>query len=137
MLFASIAGDPFEQGAGTVAWPIEPPEGARQAPPLALLLDGLPAAQDRERQRAWASRRVGLILIGAAALAEVLLLLVQSRAAQRRLEEHLADASDALPEADRARLMDSAREHPLLRALLAVALVGLAFALVAALTTFR
>jgi hypothetical protein len=33
--------------------------------------------------------------------------------------------------------MNSAREHPLLRALLAVALVGLAFALVAALTTFR
>jgi hypothetical protein len=137
ILFASLAGDPLEQGAGTVAWPIEPPEGAMVAPPLALLLDGLPAAQDRERQRAWASRRVGLILIGAAAIAEVLLLLVQSRAAQRRLEEHLAEASGTLPEADRARLMDSAREHPLLRALLAVALVGLAFALVAALSTFR
>jgi hypothetical protein len=137
VLFASVAGDPLEQGAGTVAWPLRPAEGAVSAPPLSLLLDGLPAAQEREWQRAWASRRAGLVLVGAAALAEVLLLLVQSRAAQRRLEQHLDEASGALPAADRARLLSAAREHPGLRALLAVALVGLAFALVAALSTFR
>ncbi len=42
-----------------------------------------------------------------------------------------------MPEADRARLLGAAREHPALRALLAASLVGLAFAMVAALSTFR
>jgi hypothetical protein len=137
VLYAVVAGDAHEQGSGTVAWPILPPEGAATPQPMAMLLDGLPAAQEREKQRAWATRKTGLVLIGAAALAEVLLLLLQSRASQRRLEAHLQDASTAMPEADRARLMGAAREHPLLRALTAVTLVGLAFAMVAALSTFR
>ena len=137
VLYATVAGDPVEQGSGTVAWPLRPAEGAVTPQPLALLLDGMPAAQDREKQRAWGARRTGLFLIGAAALAEVLLLLAQSRASQRQLEAHLSEASGTLPEADRALLLGAAREHPVLRALLAVALVGLAFALVAALSTFR
>jgi hypothetical protein len=137
ILYATLAGDPVEQGAGTVAWPIRPDEGAVVPQPLALLLDGLPTGLDREKQRASATRRAGLWLIGAAALAEVLLLLVASRASQRKLEAHLIEASGPMPEADRARLLQSAREHPVLRALLAVSLVGLSFAMVAALSTFR
>ncbi len=137
VVYATVAGDPVEQGAGTIAWPLRPAEGAVAPPPLALLVDGLPTALEREKQRAWATRRAGLWLIGAAALAEVLLLLVASRASQRKLEAHLTEASGPMPEADRERLLQSSREHPVLRALLAVSLVGLSFAMVVALSTFR
>jgi hypothetical protein len=107
------------------------------------LLDGVPAAVARDDRRAGGARRVGLTLIGAAALAEIVLLLLLSRASQRRLDAHITEASSAeegglaLPDADRAKLMEAAREHPLLRALLAAALLALAFAMVAALATFR
>jgi hypothetical protein len=77
------------------------------------------------------------VLLGVAALAEVLLLLLQGRASQRKLDAHLAEASESLPEADRERLRRAAREHPALNALVAVSLVALAFAMVAALSTFR
>ena len=137
VLYATVAGDPVERGAGTIAWPLRPPSGAVVPRPLDLLLDGVPSALEREKQRAWVTRRAGLLLIGAAALAEALLLLAGGRASQRRLEAHMIDASGTLPAADRARLLGATREHPVLRALLAVALVGLAFAMVAALTTFR
>jgi hypothetical protein len=137
VLYAVVAGDPVERGPGTVAWPIRPAEGAVTPRPIAILLDGLPDALAREKQRSWTTRRAGLLLIGAAALAEMMLLLVMSRASQRHLEAHLAGASESLPAADRERIMSAAREHPALRALLAVALVGLGFAMVAALSTFR
>ena len=140
---ATVAGDTRERGSGTVAWPLRPSEGAAQPPPVPSLLDGVPAAVARDALRAWGARRVGLTLIGAAALAEIVLLLLLSRASQRRLEAHITAASSAqegslaLPDADRAKLMEAAREHPLLRLLLAVALLVLAFAMVAALATFR
>ena len=137
VLYASVAGDPVERGAGTVAWPIRPKEGAVVPRPLELLLDGLPNAVEREKQRAWVTRRAGLLLIATAALAEVLMLLMGGRASQRKLEAHMIDASGPLPEADRAKLLGATRERPVLRALLAVALVGLGFAMVAALATFR
>lgn len=137
LLYATVAGDPMEKGAGTVAWPIRPAEGAVVPRLLALLLDGIPGALEREKQRAWVTRRAGLLLIATAALAEVLLLLTGGRASQRRLEAHMTGASGTLPEADRAKLLDSAREQPVLRALLVVALVGLGFAMVGALATFR
>jgi hypothetical protein len=145
LLYATVAGDPLEQGAGTIAWPLRPAEGAVDPHPLAPLLrgapapllDGIPAALDREKQRAWATRRSGLVLIGVATLAEILLLLLQGRASQRKLDAHLAQASESLPEEDRARLRKAAREHPALHALVAVSLVALAFAMVAALSTFR
>ena len=78
-----------------------------------------------------------------AAIAEALLLLMLSRASQRRLEAHLVAASsashgdEALPEEDRQKLLSAAREHPILRLALAVALTFLAFALVTAMSTFR
>jgi hypothetical protein len=138
----TVAGDAREAGSGTVAWPLRP-EGTAQPPRMSTLLDGVPAAVARDDRRAWAARRVGLTLIGAAALAEVVLLLLLSRASQRRLEAHITAASSveegslALPDADRVKLMEAAREHFLLRTLLAVALLVLAFAMVAALATFR
>lgn len=144
LVYATVAGDPREQGSGTVAWPIAPNEGAvATTRALDLLLDGQAEAQAREQKRAWAARRTGLILLGVAALCEVLLLLWQSRASQRRLEEHLAGASaaadgeEALPADDRDRLLRAARERPVLRALVLVSLVGLGFAMIAALSTFR
>ena len=138
LVYATVAGDPVEQGSGTVAWPLRPAEGAvAGARTLELLLDGVPAAVEREKLRAWTARRNGLLVIGAAALAEVLLFLLQSRASQRRLDAHLRQASAELSEADRAQVLGAGREQPLLRALLAMALVGLGFALVAALSTFR
>ena len=144
LVYATLAGDPLEQGSGTVAWPLRPSEGEVSGErAMSLLLDGLPASQARERDRAWAARRAGLALLGLAALAEVLLILMQSRAYQRRLEAHLREASaadgerEALSEADRQRLLGSAREHPALRAIVMVCLVALAFAMIAALATFR
>jgi len=145
LLYVTVAGDPLEQGAGTITWPLRPAEGAVDPHPLAPLvhgvpaplLDGLPAALDREKQRAWATRRSGLILLGVAALAEVLLLLLQGRASQRKLDAHLAQASESLPEADRERLRKAGKEHPALHAVVAVSLVALAFAMVAALSSFR
>ena len=136
-LAATVAGDPMEQGAGTVAWPIRPEEGAITHRPVRLLYDGLPGAIAREEQRASSARRAGLVLVGAAALAEVLLLLLLGRASQRRLTAHLVEASAPMPEADRARVLAAGHEHPVLRALLAAALVGLGFAMMAALSTFR
>ena len=151
-LGAVVAGDPYEQGAGTIAWPIAPAaeaRGGRGVSPrrIALLADGLPAAEARERARAGRARSAGLAVVGAAAIAEVLLLLVRSRRAQRRWEAHLEEAGGGpgggageaapLAGADRERLLASARAEPALRVLAFAALVGLAFAMVAALATFR
>jgi hypothetical protein len=139
----TVAGDAREHGSGTVTWPIRPTGCTMEPPPMPILLDGVPASVARDDRRAWTARRIGLALIGAAAFAEVVLLLLLGRASQRRLEAHLATASSedeegaALPAADRAKLMEAAREHPLLRALLGAALLVLAFAMLAALATFR
>ncbi|WP_437731147.1 hypothetical protein [Sorangium sp. So ce1335] len=145
--WAVVASDPYEQGAGTVAWPLAP--AARPDPPrrVALLADGLPAAEARERARVSRARRAGLAVLGAAAAAQMLLLALRSRAARRRLEAHLAAASGGpgedgaagapLSGEDRGRLLAAARAEPLLSVLALAALVGLSFATVAALATFR
>jgi len=70
-------------------------------------------------------------------VAEVLLLLLLGRASQRKLTAHLAGASETMSDDDRVRVLAAGREHPALRALLAAALVGLGFAMIAALSTFR
>jgi hypothetical protein len=154
-LQAVVAGDPSEQGSGTVAWPLVPPEGTAEIRRVELLLDGLPAAESRERARASAARRAAGLVVGTAALVEVLLLLLLSRASQRALEKHLAGASGAaepegnawspdepararpapLSAADKEKLVASARDYPVLWALALSALVGLGFALVIALAT--
>lgn len=139
-----LAGDAFEQGAGTVAWPLVPPEGTAAVRRVELLLDGMPGAEAQERARAWAARRAAVMVVGAAAMLEVLLLVLMSRASQRALEEHLVRASGAedgasrpMSTLDRATLLASARHHPVLSLLAATSLVGLAFSLVLALATLR
>ncbi|XYH94485.1 hypothetical protein ACMHYB_42635 [Sorangium sp. So ce1128] len=143
--WAVIASDPYEQGAGTVAWPLSPAAGPAPPRRVALLADGLPAAEARERARASGARRAGLAVLGATAVAQMLLLALRSRAARRRLEAHLAAASRGedgtagapLSREDRVRLLAAARAEPLLSVLALAALVGLSFAAVAALATFR
>lgn len=147
--YVVVASDPYEQGAGTVAWPLAA-TGAVAAPlRVALLADGMPAAEARERARASRARRAGLAVLGATALAEMLLILVWSRGAQRRLEAHFDAAARGggdgaerpsgapLSGADRARLLAAARAQPLLGVLALAALIGLSFAIVAALATFQ
>ena len=136
ILYVSVAGDPLEQGAGTVAWPLRPAEAAFATRPFELLLDGIPAARELEKARAWSSRRAGLAVIAAAALAEILLLLYRSRASQQKLEAHfLAGEAEGSPE--RPALLRAAREHVVLRALVGVAMIALAFAIIGALTSLR
>jgi hypothetical protein len=138
LLYATVAGDPLEKGAGTVAWPLRPAEGAVAGRSIDLLLDGVPAARDREKARAWKARRYGMAVVGAAALLEILLLMLRSRDSQRKLEEHFTgEGAPKLSAEERAGLLGAARDRPLLRALVVVALVGLGFAIIAALSTFR
>ncbi|WP_437630978.1 hypothetical protein [Sorangium sp. So ce854] len=145
--WAVVASDPYEQGAGTVAWPLAATAGPASPRRVALLADGLPAAEARERARAAQARRAGLAVLGATAAAEMLLLALRSRTARRRLEAHLAAAAGGagedgaagapLSREDRGRLLAAARAEPLLSVLALAALVGLSFATVAALATFR
>ena len=137
-LFATIAGDPLEQGAGTVAWPITPREGAVLPRSLELLFDGMTSAQAREETRAAEARRAGLLVVAAAAIVEVLLLILRNRSAQKALEAHLVEASaEEMSAEDRGKVLKSGRDYPLLRALVAAAVLGLAFAIIAALGTLR
>ncbi|XXX73739.1 hypothetical protein WMF30_39455 [Sorangium sp. So ce134] len=145
--WAVVASDPYEQGAGTVAWPLSRAAGAAAPRRVALLADGVPAAEARERARASRARRAGLAVLGAAGVAEMLLLALRSRTARRRLSAHLASASGGegedgtggapLSREDRGRLLATVRAEPLLSVLALAALVGLSFAAVAALATFR
>jgi hypothetical protein len=136
--FATVAGDPLEQGAGTVAWPIEPREGAVLPRPLTLLFDGMAAAEAREQQRAWEARRAGMFVVAAAAIVEVLLLILRNRSAQKTLEAHLVEATaEEMSAEDRGKVLKSGRDYPVLRALVAAAVLGLAFAIIAALGTLR
>lgn len=141
-----VSGDPFERGSGTAAFPIVPPRGAIAPARLELLLDGASASEARERGRAAKARHAAIFLVAAAALAEVVLIFVRTRMSQRALDENLAeavsadasrDAGEAVPLADRARILATARErNPMLRVALAAALVLLGFAMIAALSTF-
>ncbi|MGK4002939.1 hypothetical protein WMF31_09985 [Sorangium sp. So ce1036] len=144
--WAVVASDPHEQGAGAVAWPLSPAAAVATPRRVELLADGWPEAEARERARASRARRRGLLVLGAAAAAEMLLLAIEARSARRRLAAHLAAASGGAGEGggpaplsseDRGRVLAAARAEPLLSALALAALVGLSFAAVAALATFR
>ncbi|WP_437950607.1 hypothetical protein WME98_07125 [Sorangium sp. So ce296] len=145
--WAVVASDPYEQGAGTVAWPLSPAASPVAPRRVALLADGVPAAEARERARASRARRAGLVVLGAAGAAEMLLLALRARTARRRLAAHLAaasggegeDGADGAPlsREDRGRLLATVRAEPVLSVLALAALVGLSFAAVAALATFR
>lgn len=133
-----VAGDPQEQGAATVAWPLRSGEVARSLQ-LERLLDGAADAEQYERARASKARRAALWVVVAAMIFVVLLMLVQSRRAQRQLEANLGSAADdasSKGQDDRAQIVATARqESPVLRVALAVALVLLAFAMIGALST--
>lgn len=136
------ATDPFEQADSTVAWPLFPREGVTAAPRLALLVDGMPQAEQRELARAWAAKRSAVIVVAAAALLEVLLLIHRSRLAQRTLQEHLVRAAgagddDALSPEDREKLARAGNPSASLLVGVFVVLVVLAFAVVATLSLFR
>ncbi|WP_437980647.1 hypothetical protein [Sorangium sp. So ce117] len=145
--WAVVASDPYERGAGTVAWPITSAAASASPRRVELLADGMPAAEARERARASHARRAGLGVLAASAVAQVLLLALRSRTARRRLEAHVAAASGGdgkdgahgapLSREDRDRLLAAVRAEPLLSAFALAALVGLSFATVAALATFR
>ncbi|WP_437606138.1 hypothetical protein WMF20_34685 [Sorangium sp. So ce834] len=145
--WAVVASDPYERGAGTVAWPLSPAASPVAPRRVALLADGVPAAEARERARASRARRAGLLVLGAAGVAEMLLLALRARTARRRLAAHLAaasggegeDGTDGAPlsREDRGRLLATVRAEPILSVLALAALVGLSFAAVAALATFR
>lgn len=130
-----VAGDAYERGVGTVAWPIAPPEGKAPLARVELLIDGMPAAEAREKARAGSARTVGVLVIGLAAALEVLLLLIQSRASQRRLVAHFEEAQTEAGE--RERLLGAAKDRPLVGALIGAALIVLAFALVLAFVALR
>ncbi len=138
----SVASDPFERGPATVAWPLAPASGAVPPLRLALLVDGVPDAVEREKARAYAARRAGALWLAAAALVEVMLVLAASRASQQKLEGHFAGAvggdgeADALDERARAEVARAGRA-PVLRALLFAAVIALAFAGVGVLAVIR
>ena len=64
-------------------------------------------------------------------------LVVRGGVAAQPLDAGLLEAAGPVPEADRKQILAAGRESPALRALLALALVLLAFAVVAAASTFR
>jgi len=129
-----VSSDPSEQSDSTVIWPLDAhfPVASR----LDLLIDGAPIAEARELERAAKARYMAAFLVGAAALAEVLLIVLRSRQAQQELEKNLGEA---MPRARKTRekILQASRGAGALRVALAAALVLLAFAMVAALLTFR
>lgn len=141
LLFAVLAGDPFEQGAGTTTWPLRPSEGSVAAPALELLLDGVPAAERVETARAGSARYLAIVVVLLAAVVEVTLVLLRARASQRALEEHmrraLAADGGAPTDEERAALLESVRDDPRLRAVGFAAMVGMAFAVLAAFLALR
>jgi len=130
-----VSGDPAEKGEATVTWPLLPAGGGKAtAPRIELLLEGGAAAEASERARAAHARKIAFFLVAAAALAEVLLIVVRSRQSQRDLDQKLGEASAGV---DQAAIVATGKlDHPGLRVALAAALVLLAFAMIAALSTF-
>jgi hypothetical protein len=133
--FLTVAGDPLEQGSGTITWPSRP-EGRVRTPRLELLIDGLPQALASEKGRAFRARRAGVVVIGAAGVVEILLLLLRGRQAQRALELHLSTALGEEGKRNPAPAGLLSRSDRVLFGLLSAAVIGFAFALLAAFASF-
>lgn len=133
----TVTSDPYEQSAASVTWPLGTLEGQPELYPLDLLVDGMPTAERIEVARAWSARRSALIVLAIAALLEVALLMLRSRAAGRALEAHLATVAedersvDETPSVRAADLVAGGSSRAL--TILFAALVALAFAIVGAL----
>lgn len=142
-----VAGDPREQGSGTVAWPLRSGEVNTSRTRFACLLDGASAAEVRERDRARRVRNIALLVVIATTIFEVLYMMLKSRQSQRRLEEGLIkfaegepspDGVEPLPANKRADVLASARqENRVLRVAVAISLVLVAFSMIGALSTLQ
>ncbi len=137
-LAITVAGDPSEQGAGTVTFPIEGSDAIAAAPRVELMLDGIPFAERLEKKRAGTARlaSVGVALV--AAVFEAVLLLLHSRASQAQLAAHLAkvaeEGEDAAAATARIAQSPASRAFSLV---VAVGLIVLAFGAVAAFAIVR
>ena len=131
---AVLAGDPLEQGVATIAWPFADTDRGTVVPrAIEVLIDGVPEGEVRESTRARRARWASLFLIAATGLFEVLLLAKLSRRAARKLDDHLRQAS-----ADGTVDVSRAAERGLgLELGIYGALIALAFAMLAALASFR
>ena len=139
--YVVVAGDPQEQGVGTVAWPLrsgEEIEPSRVA--FESVLDGSRAAEAYERGRASRVRRLALLVVIATTIFEVLYMLVKSRQSQKRFEEGLMKFAEdePAPAEKRTEVLATARqENPALRVALAISLVLVAFSMIGALSTLQ
>lgn len=109
---AVVATDPQERGLTTVAWPVDPPVRTLSPGPLRRVLDGLPAAERREADRLGRVRRITTAFLGAAALLEILLLVLESRRTRRDLTSHFernADEDEALPESSKEARIETSK----------------------------
>ncbi len=116
---------------------------------MELLLDGLPQAESAERERAFSARKTAVFLILALCIFEFLFFFAQSRQARRALEAHFAKVSQSddagSPEhgapqemqAENKKQAGMVQGESWLWALVLFSLLGLGFALVAALALFR
>ncbi len=146
--YVVVAGDPQEQGTGTVAWPLRSGIVDLSAVRFGNVLDGARAGEEYERGRASRVRRLALLVVIATTIFEVLFMLVRSRQSQKRFEENLMEFAegegptgqrgDPLPMEKRVEALASSRqENPVLRVALAVSLVLVAFSMIGALSTLQ
>jgi len=134
-LAATISPGPYEQSDATVTWPVSALDGQPELQHLDLLIDGMPAAARLEVARTWAVRRSALSVLAMAALLEILLLMLRSRAAERELEAHITRVNEQADDADAPILVSNLvvrRSNGALTVLFAI-LVALGFAIVGAL----
>jgi hypothetical protein len=86
-LWLTLSSDPRGSGAGTVGWPVARPGAANQEPFARdervfrdkLLLDGMPAAEQRDVGRRRRARTLSAVALGAAAVLEGILLAETAR----------------------------------------------------------
>ena len=152
--YVVVAGDPQEQGTGTVAWPLhsEPVEAVEavgfSSVSFGCVLDGARAGEERERGRASRARRLALLVVIATTVFEVLFMLLKSRQSQKKFEAGLMEFAEGetsgeqrgepLPLEKRVEALASSRqENPVLRVALAVSLVLVAFSMIGALSTLQ
>lgn len=128
----TVAGDAEEQGAGTVAWPLQSVDAVFATPAITRLLDGVPLAERAEKKRASTARLVSVGVAFAAALFEAVLLVLYSRESQRRLSAHLEAQIEDLSEREAAARIAAAPGSRAFMLVTAIGLVVLGFGAVAA-----
>lgn len=151
-----VAGDPEEEGAATVIWPVRRgddrgPAGAARwvagtreaAHPLRLerVIDGMPAAVAIENARIRGVRGMAIAVALIVGVLEILLLVREGRRAQRDLDAHFAtqaDASTGVEDRDAIRHVakSAAKSGNTMVTVLGV-VIALAFGMVAAFVVAR